>query len=48
MLNPEKFGHENLTGLFTSPARCTVVTLPWESHFQQYYSYTLLKPIFQL
>jgi len=43
MLNPEKILHENLTGLSTSPVRCSHSTLGYpKNHFQLYYSYILL------
>jgi len=41
-LNPEKIWHENLTGLSTSPVRCSFLGNPQKSRFQQYYSYILL------
>jgi len=42
-LNPEKIWHENLTGLSTSPVRCSYFTSEIQkSHFQRYYSYILL------
>jgi len=43
MLNPGKIWHEILQ--ICPPHVSDVATLPWEiqkSHFQQYYSYTLL------
>ena len=42
-LNPEKIWHENLTGLSTSPVRCSYFTSEIQkSHFQRCYSYILL------
>jgi len=42
-LNPEKIWHENLTGLSTSPVRCSYFTSEIKkSHFQRYYSYIVL------
>jgi len=39
VLNPEKIWHDTLTGLSTSPVRCSYITLgnPKKVIFQQYY-----------